>query len=421
MRHEIADDSRETLVDSGDTSLLPRSKLSNVCSDSEHYEGVWLGQSISRAPLRMTTLRLLADDLTGALDTAAAFVPLTGDVPSFWVGSPPDRLPGNAAIDAATRELSRTDAVARHHALAGALAQAGISFKKIDSLLRGHTFAEIAACFSTGLWRHVVLAPAFPFQGRVTRGGCQFRLDAPGGGQNVGDLVAAIQHEGLVVQIGQPGERLAPGVTVFDAEIDTDLQAAVRRGLTAEGRVLWCGSAGLAQALVAVLAPEDALPSAPLRGPVLGLFGSDQDVTAQQIANCAPYALRLGHSDVEDVITRLTRDHAAMISFDLPENTQRDTAATLIHDRIAALLPHLPKPGTLVVAGGETLRAICDLLGAHRLDVTGSFLPGVPRSIMRGGAWDGVDIISKSGAFGAPTLLCDLLHQAGIAFERTAS
>jgi len=32
-----------------------------------------------------------------------------------------------------------------------------------------------------------------------------------------------------------------------------------------------------------------------------------------------------------------------------------------------------------------------------------------------------VDIISKSGAFGAPTLLCDLLHQAGIAFERTAS
>jgi len=373
----------------------------------------------------MTTLRLLADDLTGALDTAAAFVPLTGDVPGFWVGSPPDRLPANAAIDAATRELSRDEAMARHHALAGALAQGEIAFKKIDSLLRGHSFAEIAACWATGLWHHVVLAPAFPFQGRATRGGCQFRHDATAA---VGDLVAGMHSERVPVRLGHPGDALAVGITVFDAETDADLQAAVRVGLAAEGRVLWCGSAGLAQAMVAVLSPNAQAASPPLRLPVLGLFGSDQAVTAQQIAHCDRFALRLSRhcelrsarNDGEEVKTRLSRDQAAMIGFDLPAHTERATAATLIHDRIAALLPTLPKPGTLVVAGGETLRGICDILGAHRLDVIGNFLPGVPRSILHGGVWDGVDVISKSGAFGAPTLLRDLLGQVGIAFERTA-
>ena len=369
----------------------------------------------------MTTLRLLADDLTGALDTAAAFVPLTGAVPGFWVGSPPDRLPANAAIDAATRELGRDEAMARHHALAGVLAQGEIAFKKIDSLLRGHSFAEIAACWATGLWHHVVLAPAFPFQGRVTRGGCQFRLDAAA---PVGDVLAGMHSENVPVRLAHPGDALAPGITVFDAESDADLQAAVRAGLAAQGRVLWCGSAGLAQALVAVVSPHAQAASPPLRRPVLGLFGSDQEVTARQIAHCDRFALRLSRhgarNDGDEVKTRLSRDRAAMIGFDLPAHTERATAATLIHRRIAALLPTLPKPGTLVVAGGETLRGICEILGAHRLDVTGSFLPGVPRSLMRGGAWDGVDVISKSGAFGAPTLLRDLLRQAGIAFERTA-
>jgi uncharacterized protein YgbK (DUF1537 family) len=54
------------------------------------------------------------------------------------------------------------------------------------------------------------------------------------------------------------------------------------------------------------------------------------------------------------------------------------------------------------------LRGICESLGTERLDVTGEIMPGVPRSIMRGGRWDGVAVISKSGAFGAPDLLQQL-------------
>ncbi len=376
----------------------------------------------------MTSLRLLADDLTGALDTAAAFVPLTGPVGGFWRHH--DQLPANAAIDAATRELDRATAMSRHHALSDVLAQADIAFKKIDSLLRGHTFPEIAACFATGHWDRIVLAPAFPFQGRVTRDSCQYRRSDDGRWQNVGDIRAGLAAEGL-----------ASGVSVFDAETDSNLQSIVRRNLAAGGRILWCGSAGLAQALVAVLAPSGLATPDRVRAPVLGLFGSDQDVTARQLANCAPYTLHLSRhyerseatqesdggfpgllrsarNDEENITKYMAQFDVAMIGFDLPPDTPRAAAAGMIRDRIATLLPALPKPGTLVVAGGETLRTVCDLLGTTHLEVTGAELPGVPRSVMRGGAWDGVDVISKSGAFGAPNLLRDLLASADIAFER---
>ena len=53
----------------------------------------------------MITLRLIADDLTGALDTSAELVGLTGPVSVFWHDASPSVLPANAALDSGTREL----------------------------------------------------------------------------------------------------------------------------------------------------------------------------------------------------------------------------------------------------------------------------------------------------------------------------
>ena len=49
-------------------------------------------------------MRLLADDLTGALDTAAEFVPLTGALPVFWPDGGRLELVGSLGLDSATRE-----------------------------------------------------------------------------------------------------------------------------------------------------------------------------------------------------------------------------------------------------------------------------------------------------------------------------
>jgi len=364
----------------------------------------------------MTTLRLLADDLTGALDTAAEFVGLTGPVHAFWQGVRPGALPLNAAVDTGTREADEAAARSAVAAATPMLAGAGIAYKKLDSLLRGHALAELAACFATGAWRHAVLAPAYPFQGRVTRGGQQWMADGAGWTPAGPPLVDALRALGLTVHRGRPGAALAPGVTVFDADTDADLDAVA--AVAAAAPVLWCGTGGLARALAAGH-PRPVLP--PLPRPVLGLFGSDQAVTAGQLAACGEHWTAVPHGGAEHaahLARRLERDGVALVSLDLPPGLSRAEAASRIGDALHQLSACLPAPGTLLAAGGETLRGLCIALGAESLLVQGRAVPGVPVSILRGGRWDGVTVVSKSGAFGHPTLLRDLLRFPEL--ERTA-
>ena len=75
------------------------------------------------------------------------------------------------------------------------------------------------------------------------------------------------------------------------------------------------------------------------------------------------------------------------------------------------------RPCTLLVAGGETLRGLCISLNAEHLEVRGRVIPGLPRSVLRGGRWDGVEVISKSGAFGSEGLWRNLLEHNGMQIE----
>ena len=354
------------------------------------------------------TVRLLADDLTGALDTAAEFVAIAGSVPVYWHDAIPKDLPATAAIDTGTRELSSVSAEATITGLAPMMFGADIAYKKIDSLLRGPTLAEIAACAKTGFWRHVVLCPAFPFQGRAMRAGRQHARDTAGIWSAVtGDLVAELQGLGIKAYHAAHGDPLRPGIAVFDAETDDDL---VRVAQTGRGKdVLWCGSGGLAQALSGGTSTQSPLPE-----PILGLIGSDHAVTAAQLRSCDPHWIVLPDPDPEPVRRRL-RDHGkALASLELSAGLGRAEAAALIRSGFTTLLRDLPRPGTLLAAGGETLHGICTALRATSLDVRGRIVPGLPRSILRGGRWDGVTVVSKSGAFGTPTLLRDLLEQRTI-------
>jgi uncharacterized protein YgbK (DUF1537 family) len=360
-------------------------------------------------------LRLMADDLTGALDTAAEFVALFGPVHAFWHGGDVEALPANAAFDTGTREAARDDAIATVTAFAPMLAGEGLSYKKLDSLLRGTSVAEIATCFRHGAWTHAVLAPAFPYQGRATRDGRQYSRAESGEWKCVSaDLLDAISNEGVAAQKAEPGQPLQPGITLFNAETDADLDEAVQAGLAVSGPVLWCGSGGLAHAL-ARAAGRTAPVMPPLRTPILGLFGSDQPATAAQLAACGPHWLALpdgGPASAARVRALLETEGAAVASIVLPEGLDRATAAERIGTEMARLIAQLPPPGTLIAAGGETLRGLCLSLGASSLEVQGRIVPGLPSSVLRGGRWDGVAVISKSGAFGSHELLRDLLKPA---------
>jgi uncharacterized protein YgbK (DUF1537 family) len=347
----------------------------------------------------MTTLRLLADDLTGALDSAARFVPLVGTVPTFWRA--PLALPATAAIDGETREISPGTLAAAMRALAPLLDGADIAFKKIDSLLRGWVVAELNELADR--FDHCILAPAFPFQGRITRDGRQL-VRTVAGWRDVGvDLT-----EGLSAW----GDRL----TLCDAETDDDLDAIVARGRALCGRVLWCGTGGLAGALTGRLpVPRPELPR-----PILALIGSDHSVSAAQVATAAQLhhvlpptrpasVARSPSGDPASVALSLSNRGAAVATAAVPSGASRELALAVITAAFGDLLRTIQRPGTLVVSGGETLRAVCGALAANRLDLDGEIEPGVPTSILRGGPFDGLRIVSKSGAFGGPDFLARML------------
>jgi D-threonate/D-erythronate kinase len=357
----------------------------------------------------MAALRVLADDLTGALDSAARFVSVTGSaplpcVPTYW--KPPRALSGTAAIDAGTRELTAAEARAIADRLACLLDDADIAFKKIDSLLRGHVVAEIAACRHG--FDHVVIAPAFPFQGRITRSGRQLVRDAGGWRPFGPELIAGLTAEGVTVALRRPGEAAPKGGSLWDAETDADLQAVVAAGRALPGRILWCGSGGLAGALAGGTVPL----APPLHSPVLALIGSDHPASVAQLSAAWAYVHRIVRGDPEEAapIARRLRRGGAAVAVVAPPGADRPAVARHIAAAFATLLTFLDRPGALFVAGGETLRRVCDCLGAQRLDVDGEIVPGVPASILQGGRWDGLRIISKSGAFGDAGLLLRLLR-----------
>ena len=169
---------------------------------------------------------LVADDLTGALDSAASFADSApaSKVPVVWS---PSAIPGRNAplgVSTETRELSAGAARSGVLDAFAALPEAGLHFKKIDSLARGNTAVEIAACAESGLFTSLIVAPAFPQQGRCVDGG---RIEAGG---VVVDLSKLLAEAKVTFETCAPGAGIPvrTGVALCDAATDADLNTSSR-------------------------------------------------------------------------------------------------------------------------------------------------------------------------------------------------
>lgn len=354
----------------------------------------------------MTKLRLVADDLTGALDTAAQFAGAGSPLPVFL--QPPAIPPMEFGVDAASREADGAvaEAIARRLAPILAPEPGTTAFKKVDSLLRGHPGRELAAVLTAVGWRHCVIAPAFPFHGRVTRGGRQY-VQREGSWRVTGpDMRASLESHGLEVIRARPGDSFKGGISLWDAETDDDLRAVAKAAATFGEPVLWCGSGGLAAALAGPAAP--AIPVARFTRPMLGLFGSDHPSTTAQLNACGGHVLGVadcGPATTALIAARLADTGTALVRFDLGAGMTRSQASARIAHEVHSLATEMKAPHTLLIAGGQTLRSLCLSLGTEHLAVLGQIIPGVPVSRMAGGRWDGTQVISKSGGFGDDALL----------------
>lgn len=391
-------------------------------------------------------VRLLADDLTGALDSAAAF---EGSVPVYLDKAPHGHPGGVAAVATPTRDIAADQLPDK---LAGVLdwfVSGGLAFKKVDSLLRGNTFNECAHLARAGGFDGVVFAPAYPAQRRVTEAGQQFvvasaeaRADAK---EAVGrSIVDAFEALGLaawtsaashVPASSEPFDG-APRVWVPDVRTEEDLHRvaalARRPGNASSGRWMWCGSAGLAHALASATgtraptigasnppsSPTDANESKDALN-VLMLGASHHAVVRRQWARLRaewPSALAVvqGHDQQFDTACEGMRSPFSIAALELSPAAQltRDQAATLLQRQMAALVDQVRKPSTLLVVGGDSLLAICRATGVQRLQTLPAERAGWGHARLIGGRWDGVAFHSRSGAFGDERDLADMLEHA---------
>jgi D-threonate/D-erythronate kinase len=353
-------------------------------------------------------VRIVADDLTGALDAAAPLAALAGSLPVFWQRSALPAVP-SFALDTESRDVPPAAP-----AWLDAFGDGGLAYKKIDSLLRGNTAHEVAACLASGRFASALIAPAFPAQQRITRGGRQYwRPASSQAWQPVAcDLAGALRATGIDCRHAAAAADVRErGCFLCDAETDDDLLALVAAGERLAPPVLWVGSAGLARALAGRSAPAAAPPDLEL--PLLMVIGSHHPVTLTQIRELQDHRPGMvvqveAAQDVETTLAALAGQARAALVMAVADGTGAARAQPFFDRVLAAAANHLAPPRSLVVSGGATLHRLVSVLGARSLLVTGEPLPGVPRSVLQGGRWDGAVVISKSGGFGEPRLLIRL-------------
>lgn len=347
---------------------------------------------------------IVADDLTGALDSAAPFasrglhVRIALGVDS--IGEAAAAAPDVLAVDTRSRSLSAPLAAERVEAAwsAARVLVPRLVMKKIDSRLKGEVAAETAALLAASGRSGAIACPAVPEQerkvidGRLTGRG----VDAP--------LAVARHFDGLPCECP-------------DAADDADLKAIARTILEAPDRVVAVGARGLAGALASLVAgaPQDASSPAPAL-PMIIAIGSTDPITDAQVER-----LRLDCPQVEELAASAPspRGSSVLLLLKAPGRAESDGMTATAHfGRNVAALVRATSARTILCSGGATAAAVMEALGARQLVPEHELDPGVPVARIEG--TDGIRLITKSGGFGDPGVLSRIARHA-VGFGQVAA
>jgi uncharacterized protein YgbK (DUF1537 family) len=350
---------------------------------------------------------IVADDLTGACDSAVAFTQRGKTVEVLLKEGAEPSLADVVAISTESRDL--TDEVAAER-VRNALSRAsgrGEVFKKVDSVFRGNSFVEIRAALDCLPYDLALLSPAYPAMGRTVRDGVLQVCEA---GQNRSvNLCAGLYEAGVndvaLHSVAASGRSLRDvtetgrRVVLCNAETDEDLRLTVEKARNVAKRVLWIGSGGLAHALASTLPRiEPSQKSWGSGGPVVLFVGSDHAVTRQQLEKLTEStAAPVLEASIED-FTEVSSDFQALIL-----KVPRLTSEALIGRALSRLAAR--GIGCCLMTGGDTAALLCRASGADSLRLTEEFRPGLPQGVVQGGTLDQVPVVLKSGGFGKEDVL----------------
>jgi len=340
---------------------------------------------------------ILADDLTGAADSALPF--WRAGRRATIVLNPEIRWPANdgvVSICTHTRAMSELEARAMLMSLAPRLPRSGIIFKKIDSTLRGWIGAECRPLLAAFPDRRAYFAPAYPSKGRILGPDGIYRVY----GVPLAQTEFAAETVGLPADSALGGfiahhfESEAARVQVLPAETNEGFRAAVA---AQTDPALWIGSPGLAIALAGAgsVPPPAGTPPAHLQATrVVVAVGSRRTLTRQQT------------EALECALVDATTQGGALIR--APDGPYDPTRAAAVADelgrRAAAAAARLGACG-LILTGGDIAAATCRQLGIETAQIIGEVEDGLP--VLRAGPHL---IVTKAGGFGDERSLIRAYH-----------
>lgn len=365
-----------------------------------------------------TAFAMIADDLAGACDTSAEFLPRRGAVTVFIDSDNPvvpfDHCKNMVVWNTESRSLSEEAAYQKvYRACTQALqSDTRILLKKADSAFRGHYGREIAAVMDA--WPNAVagLVPAIPMFGRVTRNGVQFLNDIPiaetfyrqdpkhpvkesrvaimatrGNPRKFAHLTLNMirnprNHE-ILEKLLKSGHRLI----IADSETQHDLDRVVALLIHQHTPLILVGGQGMGQAVAGHCLPLKSQETwTPIPdGAIVIVCGSLHPRTRQQLHNFAKTfnvepitilqnrtGLKLSQNTEQNVVERLidqlSRSRVGVLTS--PEHDLLDPirVETVLAETIKALNQRTPIGGVFLT-GGSTAYTVCRRLGVRQLQL----------------------------------------------------
>ncbi|MEU6643188.1 four-carbon acid sugar kinase family protein [Saccharomonospora sp. NPDC046836] len=381
-------------------------------------------------------IAIIADDLTGAGDTAVQFrqegwaaeLRLRGGIGEAGV----------VAVTTDSRACADAEAAARVRAAAKELREAGATrfFKKVDSTLRGPIRAEIAALLAElPAGTVAVVCPAFPQTGRTVVDGTLLVDGTPVSETAVGrDPVTPVAESHVPTLLGAPLVRLDPlaspaawaeqvrdngPVVVLDAAGDDELDRVARTVAELGETALPVGSAGLAAPLARLWRPTRSAGTALVIVTSLHTAARDQaGALAEHTGNRhEPSQEQLLDDTAWDTFvagvlaTAATQPPALLIS--APERDVAAVSPELVARRLADVAARVLRAGEIagvVVTGGDGARALLATLEGTGIRLESNVAPGVALGTVVGGWAAGLPIATKAGGFGDQDVLIKAAH-----------
>jgi len=364
-------------------------------------------------------IAVIADDLTGALDTGVQFT--QWGYTTQLIDSPEKATAEVIIINTDTRNKPTSEAYKKTYTVAEKL-DVDLVYKKTDSTLRGNPGPELQAILDALSEEKAVFTPTYPPTGRRVKNGHLYVNEKPiteteyiTEYRNKTSYIPDILKTKTPIHVIEyPGDPLKAGINVFDSETENDLNLIASH----QTRVM-AGSAGLADAICQRL--RDPPPVLSIVGSIraetraqinllrdrLGAALIPLDTigalkgTPQEVIQEAEAALSQGRDTV--IMSSISPD---IIEYTWSEARRLNLSANEVERRITKALAEAAEAllyqslSGLIITGGATALAVKTRLKIENIMILDEVQPGIP--VLR---LDNIPAITKAGGFGQPDAL----------------